>query len=454
VTTVVIVGAGKGGRALLEMFTDDPTVSIVGVADVNPWAPGIELARRIGVPVTTDFRAMVATAAVDLVIDVTGDAAVHRAIRDATPPGTEVMGGLGARFMWDLVAARKRADELEGRYALVVRELQAQSESDFIVGQNPKMREIVELVARVAPTLTTVLIRGESGTGKELVARAIHRHSPLRDRPLLTVNCTALTPTSMESELFGHRRGAFPGVVEDRTGLFEKADAGTIFLDEIGDMPLATQAKLVRVLQAGEVRPLGDAAPRRVRVRVIAATNRDLDAVRDRNELRDDLFHRLSGFTITLPPLRERAEDIPVLAYHFLRKAEADVNKKVDRISAEALDLLKRYAWPGNLRELQNIIERAVVLAPERTIEPAHLPLHLQPPAPGAGAAEGLLGARDRMARQFERDAVVKLLVESRGNVSGAARLARTTRRNFHRLLRKHGVDPRLFRNGTETATG
>jgi DNA-binding NtrC family response regulator len=187
-----------------------------------------------------------------------------------------------------------------------------------------------------------------------------------------------------------------------------------------------------------------------VRVRVIAATNRDLEAARERNEVRDDLFYRLSGFTITLPPLRERAEDIPVLAYHFLRKAEADVNKKVDRISAEALDILKRYAWPGNLRELENIIERAVVLAPKRTIEPAHLPLHLQ--EPGAGPAEGLLPARDRMARQFERAAVVRLLAESRGNVSGAARLARTTRRNFHRLLKKHGVDARLFRNGAETS--
>jgi transcriptional regulator with PAS, ATPase and Fis domain len=304
------------------------------------------------------------------------------------------------------------------------------------------MREVAELLARVAPTPTTVLIRGESGTGKELVARAIHRYSPLRDKPLLTVNCTALTPTLMESELFGHRRGAFTGAVSDKVGLFEKADGGTMFLDEIGDMPLEMQGKLLRVLQAGEVKPVGDVVTRRVRVRVIAATNRDLEAAIQRGEFREDLFYRFNTFTITLPPLRERVEDLPVLAYHFLRSAAAKVNKKVERITAEALDLLNRYGWPGNLRELENIIERAVVLASERSIQSHHLPLHLQEPGKlELTVDDGLLAGKERLIREFERQAVVRFLRETGGNISAAARKARITRRNFHRLLAKHAID-------------
>jgi transcriptional regulator with PAS, ATPase and Fis domain len=448
VTTVVIVGGGKGGRALLEMLVGDPTVTIAGIADVNAWAPGIDLARRLNLPVATDFRELVADPQVDLVIDVTGDPEVHRAIHGLKAPATEVMGGIGARFMWDLVAERKRSLELEDRYSLVVRELQAQAEADFIIGQNPKMREVAELIARVAPAPTTVLVRGESGTGKELAARAIHKYSPLRDKPLLTVNCTALTPTLMESELFGHRRGSFTGAVADKAGLFEKADGGTIFLDEIGDMPLEMQGKLLRVLQAGEIKPVGDVVTRRVRVRVIAATNRDLEQAMQRGEFREDLFYRFNIFTITLPPLRERVEDIPILAYHFLRKAEAKVNKKVERISNDALDLLKRYAWPGNLRELENIVERAVVLASEGAVAPAHLPMHIQgTPTLGMAAGEGLVLSKERIVREFERQTVLRLLAESRGNVSIAAKLARITRRNFHRLLTKHRIDSREFKH-------
>ena len=441
-TNVVIVGAGKGGRALLEMLVGDRTVSLLGIADLNAWAPGIEFARRVSVPISTDFRELVKDPRVDLVIDVTGNPDVHRTILETKPPAAEVMGGIGARFMWDLLAERKRSEELEDRYSLVVRELAAQADSDFIIGQNPKMREVAELLARVAPAPTTVLIRGESGTGKELVARAIHRYSPLRDKPLLTVNCTAVTPTLMESELFGHRRGAFTGAVGDKVGLFEKADGGTMFLDEIGDMPLEMQGKLLRVLQAGEIKPVGDVVTRRVRVRVIAATNRDLEAAIQRGEFREDLFYRFNTFTITLPPLRERIEDIPVLAYHFLRTAAAKVNKKVERFAAEALDLLNRYTWPGNLRELENIIERAVVLASERSIEARHLPLHLQDPGKLDVAVEdGLLAGKDRLVRQFEREAVLRFLRETGGNISAAARKARITRRNFHRLLAKHSID-------------
>jgi len=446
-TKVVIIGAGKGGRALLEMFKGDSTVSILGIADVNPWAPGLELARRLNIPVATDLRALITDPQLDLIIDVTGNVEVAREIQRLKPPHTEVMGGASAKFVWDLLAERKRSEELEDRYALMLRELQAQAEGDFILGQNSKMREIAEQIARVAPTPTTVLIRGESGTGKELVARAIHRSSHLRDKPLITVNCTALTPTLMESELFGHKRGAFTGAVMDKAGLFEKADGGTMFLDEVGDMPLEMQGKLLRVLQAGETKPVGDVVTRKVRVRVIAATNRDLEKALVAGEFRQDLFYRFNTFTVTLPALRERTEDIPVLAYHFLRKAEAKVNKKVDRLSPEALDLLKRYSWPGNLRELENSIERAVVLASGRQVEASHLPFDLDragpmPMIPGGGFLRG----KERVVALFEQEVIAQLLTEAQGNISAAAKKAGITRRSFHRMLLKHSIKRGKFK--------
>jgi transcriptional regulator with GAF, ATPase, and Fis domain len=393
----------------------------------------------------------VADPTVDLIIDVTGSPDVARAIQTLKPLTAEVMGGVSAKFMWDLLAERKRSEELEDRYGMMLREIQAQAEGDFIIGQNPKMKELAELIVRVAATPTTVLIRGESGTGKELVARAIHRYSNVRERPLVTVNCTALAPTLLESELFGHKRGAFTGAVADKPGLFERADGGTMFLDEVGDMPLEMQAKLLRVLQTGEIKPVGDVVTRKVRVRVIAATNRDLEKALAVSEFREDLFYRFNTFTITLPPLRDRTEDIPVLAHHFLRKAEAKVNKRVDRFAPEALDLLKRYPWPGNLRELENIIERAVVLATSRQVEVVHLPLHLQEPAPATlRAGEGFLQARARTLALFEREAISRLLVEARGNVSVAARRAGVTRRNLHRLILKHRIKTRSFRGETD----
>lgn len=449
-TKVAIVGAGKGGRALLEMFAGDPTVTILGVGDVNPWAPGLELARRLDIPVVTDLRGLIADPRLDLIIDVTGSPDVQRTILELKPATTEVMGGASARFVWDLLAERKRSEELEDRYGLMLRELQAQAEGDFIIGQNPKMKELAELIVKVAATPTTVLIRGESGTGKELVARAIHRYSNLRDKPLITVNCTALAPALLESELFGHKRGAFTGAVADKPGLFEKADGGTMFLDEVGDMSPEMQSRLLRVLQTGESKPVGDVVTRKVRVRVIAATNRLLEKAIATGEFREDLFYRFNAFTVTLPPLRERVEDIPVLAHHFLRKAEAKVNKKVDRFTPESLDLLKRYPWPGNLRELENIIERAVVLATGRQVEVALLPLHLQENAPGpVEGSEGFTEAKGRAVARFERDAITRFLGEARGNVSAAAKRAGITRRNFHRLIVKYRLDVQSFRSET-----
>lgn len=442
----MIVGAGKGGVALLDLFHGDPGVTVVAVCDVNPRAPGMLLARRLGIAAALDYRRLLEKQKPDLVIDVTGDPAVEADLHRLKPPGTEVIGGTAALFLWELIEEKRKKEDIEGRYHAVQKELQDRRDSEFIVGKSLKMKEISRLILKVAPTPTTVLIRGESGTGKEVIAQAIHRYSRLRERMLVTVNCTALTSTLMESELFGHKKGAFTGAIRDKIGLFEKADGGTIFLDEIGDISPETQSKLLRVLQTGEIRPVGDVTTRKVEVRVVAATNRDLERAIARGEFREDLFYRFNTFTITLPPLRERVEDIPLLAYHFLRKAEAKVNKKVEEISERAMDLMQLYHWPGNLRELENIIERAVVLTPSRRVEVEHLPHHIQQSPEGRGGAEGFMEARERALSRFEREALTNYLLESRGNVSKAALKARIPRRTFHRLLAKHAIHPQSFR--------
>ena len=445
-TKILLIGAGQAGTGLLEMFQQDHSIAIVGVVDINEGAPGVLLARRLRIPTGSDFKEFIRNPEIDLIIDVTGNPEVDRMLWQLKAERAEVMGGRGAKFLWDLMEERRRKQELEGQYKLALRELRSLSDTEFIIGGTPGMKEIGVLITKVAPTPTTVLLRGESGTGKEVVARAIHHHSHLREKPLVTVNCTALSPTLMESELFGHRKGAFTGAIKDKIGLFEKGAGGTIFLDEIGDMSLEMQAKLLRVLQTGEIKPVGDATTRRVQLRIIAATNRDLEAAIRRGEFRADLFYRFNTFTITLPPLRERAEDIPILAAHFLRKAEAKVNKKVERVSPEAIQCLERYSWPGNLRELENTIERGVVLAPSGQIEAEHLPLHFQSAGLKVDHADGFSRAKARMIDAFERDALCRYLGQAAGNISQAAALARMTRRTFHRLILKHRISPRTFR--------
>jgi transcriptional regulator with GAF, ATPase, and Fis domain len=439
-TRLILIGAGKGGKALLELFHKDPNLEILGVADKDKRAPGMELARNLGLPITSDFRELLKTQGIDLIIDVTGNSDVAGQIYALKSAGIEVVGGHAARFIAEFIQARSQAEAIEDKYQLAMRELESRADSEFIIGNNPKMKEISGLIGKVAPTPTTVLIRGESGTGKELVARAIQRHSRLNNQPLVTLNCTALSPTLLESELFGYKRGAFTGAFADRKGLFEKAHGGTMFLDEIGDMSLEIQAKLLRTLQTGEIRPVGDMHTRQVSVRIIAATNRDLEkAIRDGN-FREDLFYRINTFSIALPPLRERVEDIPFLAQYFLQRARAKVNKRVDSISPQALSLLRSYAWPGNLRELENIIERAVVLTSSLLIKAEHLPLHVQDGIPFKPQL-GFMRSKAHAIAQFEREALSGYLLESEGNISRAAVLAQIPRRTFHRLLAKHKLN-------------
>jgi transcriptional regulator with PAS, ATPase and Fis domain len=438
-TRVILIGAGRGGRTLLELFHRDPSVEIVGVADRDEGAPGMVLAREFGLLATTSYRELLTTKSADLIIDVTGDSQVGRDIQGLKPRETEVVGGNAARFISQCIEAKDNNEALQDRYQLALRELEARGGNEFIIGSNPKMKEISELIAKVAPTPTTVLIRGESGTGKELVARAIHHHSTLSQQPLVTLNCTALPPTLLESELFGYKRGAFTGAYSDRKGLFEKAHGGTMFLDEIGDMSLETQGKLLRTLQTGEIRAVGDVHTRSVAVRIITATNRDLERSIREGTFREDLFYRINTFTITLPPLRERIEDVGFLAEYFLQRARAKVNKRVECIAPQALALLRNYAWPGNLRELENIIERAVVLTSSTMIEAEHLPLHVQ----DVVAFEPRLGfmpSKAQAVARFERQALAKYLLEAEGNVTRAAVLAKIPRRTFHRLMAKHNI--------------
>ncbi len=350
--------------------------------------------------------------------------------------------------------------EIEKSYQVMQREFDSHFGIDFIVGRSPQMRDVHSLVMKVAPTPTTVLIRGESGTGKELIARAIHQNSPVKDRPLVTLNCTAIPEGLLESELFGHVKGAFTGAVASKLGVFEAADGGTLFLDEIGDISPGLQAKLLRVLQTGEIKRVGEATSRTVRVRLIAATNRDLEADIRAGRFREDLYYRLNIVEIELPPLRARRGDIALLAEHFLKRARAKLNKNVTGISRETLAMLRAYAWPGNIRELENVIERAVVFAQAGRIEADHLPENvraatlpggtLPPPRLAAALVEvdagavpeagSLIASKRRLLDRFERAQLLAYLSRAGGNISRAARLADVPRRTFHRLLAKHGL--------------
>src|SRR3989454_7934173 len=309
-----------------------------------------------------------------------------------------------------------------------------------VVGRSPAMVDVYKTVARVAPGRSTVLILGESGTGKELIARAIHEHSPRRKRAFVAVDCGALTETLLESELFGHVRGAFTGALADAPGLFAEADGGTIFLDEIGDVSAVLQAKLLRVLQEHEIRPVGGSAWRAVDVRVIAATNRELAAAVEEGHFREDLYYRLKVVTLQLPPLRERREDIPLLVDHLVRRAAHECRKTVSGASEQALAWLRAYHWPGNVRELAHALERGVALAQQEVLTAEDLPDELRRPGPAPARAT----PEDRPTlAELKRRYVHRVFEESGGNVSRAAQVLGVDRRSLYRMLQRYGVTPR-----------
>jgi two-component system, NtrC family, response regulator HydG len=324
---------------------------------------------------------------------------------------------------------------------------------DGLVGSSAAMREVTRIVDAVAYSATTVLVTGESGTGKELVARALHARSPRRAQPFVALNCGALTETLLESELFGHVKGAFTGAQRDQRGLFDAADGGTIFLDEIGDIPPATQVRLLRVVQEGEIKRVGAADSVRVDVRVIAATHRDLTKLVRAGKFREDLFYRLNVINVPLPPLRDRVEDVPLLAHHFLRRYAERLEKKIRTLAPDAVELLCAYRWPGNVRELENAMERAVVLCRGDAVTASDLPpavtgrtapLVREAPAngdEGAWLALSYAAAKEQALRRFEKGYVEALMRMCDNNISAAARKAGMDRSNFKRVLRKYRTD-------------
>jgi two-component system NtrC family response regulator len=326
---------------------------------------------------------------------------------------------------------------LENENARVTAETEAGARFEEIIGSTPSMGEIFNMVSLVAKTDVTVLVQGESGTGKELVARAVHSKSRRKNAPFVPINCGAIPEALLESELFGHEKGAYTGAHVQRKGKLELADGGTILLDEIGEMPLPLQVKLLRFLQERKVERLGGRQRIHVDTRVIAASNKDLKADIAAGGLREDLYFRLSVVTITLPPLRERAEDIGILANVFLRRACQEYRRKL-RFGEEALTAVTQYHWPGNIRELENAVQRASIMARGRFIEPADLGI----PSPGRIERLSLREARNRVERQV----VVDALTRTRGNISRAATELGVSRPTLHGLLEKHGIDSRELR--------
>lgn len=321
-----------------------------------------------------------------------------------------------------------------------------------IIGHSPAIRETVRMVLKVAPTAHTVLILGESGTGKELVAREIHKHSPRHRKPFLAVNCASLTETLLESELFGHEKGAFTDAYQQKKGLFERADHSTLFLDEIGDTSLGMQAKILRALQEREVLRVGGTEPIKVDVRIIAATNRNLDQLMLEGKFREDLYYRLKVIPIVCPPLRERRDDIEELALHFMRKAGLASGRDVRGISADALNALKSYRWPGNVRQLEWAIERAVVLGESGQVEMEDLPPEILQPAEEISPPRPLAPASQPGAPPFtpiisettweehEKAKITEALQRTNGNITRAAQLLGMSFRTLQYRLEKFGI--------------
>ncbi|HLB25741.1 MAG TPA: sigma-54 dependent transcriptional regulator [Nitrospirota bacterium] len=322
------------------------------------------------------------------------------------------------------------------------RELEEQYRFTGIIGRSPKMEEVYELVSRVAGTNASVLIQGESGTGKELVARSIHYNSRRKGKPLVILNCAALAEGVLESELFGHEKGAFTGAIKKKAGRFELAHEGTLFLDEIGEIPVTTQLKLLRVLQEHEFERVGGEKTIKVDVRIIAATNKDLMAMVREGRFREDLYYRLNVVTINIPPLRERRDDVAELAQFFLKKFSAETGKHIAAIDPVAMEMLSRYDWPGNVRELENIIERAVVLEKGDTVTPASLPLTLRFEEEGHGEARltAGTGTLTDVLEDLERQLIVKALKDCGGSQTAAAASLGLKRSTLRYKLEKYGL--------------
>ncbi len=340
---------------------------------------------------------------------------------------------------------RRLEEQLSAYVGMLSKEAHGEFNFGAIVGESPALREVLARVEQVAQTSSTVLLRGETGTGKEMVARAIHINSARESKPFVRVNCAALAPGVLESELFGHEKGSFTGAVARRLGRFELADGGTLFLDEVGDLPADVQVKLLRVLQEREFERVGGADTIKVDVRVVSATHRDLEKLIADGTFREDLYYRLNVFPIVLPPLRERPSDIPLLAEHFVGKYASAAGKSVRGLDAGAATALGGYPWPGNVRELENVIERALILTRGTELSSADLEFTRRAPAPAAptaapAASNGGRPLTERLHEQ-ERSAIVAAIDTAQGNIAHAARSLGINRSTLYYRMRKHGLE-------------
>jgi DNA-binding NtrC family response regulator len=428
--------ATSGEAALSRLAQENPDLLIIDVR--MPGTSGLEVTRIVhGKYPSLPIIVMTAFGSIETAVE-----AIHEGAFDfiSKPMNLEELKKTVSRALAQR-ALQRRAQVSHGG------DDEKQQQLGKIIGKSSAMLEVYKTVARVASTKSTVLILGESGTGKELIARAIHQHSPRANHPFVAVDCGALTETILESELFGHVRGSFTGALADKKGVFEEAQGGTCFLDEIGGISANMQAKLLRVLQEHEVRRVGGKDWVKVDVRVVAATNQNLAQAVNQGEFRQDLYYRLDVVSIHLPPLRERVEDIPLLAGHFLQRYSQESGKSIKAISDKAMELLCAYSWPGNIRELENAIEQAVALSYQPIVTPDDLPAAVR----DHGAAKSF--REDSQNGQFlfpdtptleevKKRYVLHVLKHNQGNVSRSARVLNIDRRSLYRMLARFKIEP------------
>ena len=415
------VRAAEGGEAALASLQEEP-VDLVFASSSLPDMTGLallEAIRGLGDPPEVIF--ITAYETIDAAVKAVKRGALCYITRPLTPDRL-------------LHLTRKAVEEIRLRREneALRRELDRRYTYKDLIGKSPRMQEVFQLLENLTGTESNVLIMGKSGTGKELVARAIHAQSPRKERRFVALNCGGLTETLLESELFGHIKGAFTGAISSKPGVFQEADGGTLFLDEIANMPLSMQVKLLRTIQEGEIKQVGSNQTVKVDVRFIAATNRDLLQAVEEGVFREDLYYRVNVITITLPDLAERTEDIPLLANHFLEWFAKKLRKPVDRIAEDAMGLLMDYAWPGNVRELENCIERAVVLAKGTSISAAEMP----PSVRALQQKEGLRLPVGITLEDLEREAILRTLAHCNGNRAAAAKMLGLAERTLYRKLR------------------
>ncbi len=359
-------------------------------------------------------------------------------IRLLTLVGSMIAGAVRSRQEYI-----EEIERLQHENDILQDELRDKQRYKSIVGNSGKMQHVFDLIGRVAPTQATVLIRGESGVGKEMIADAIHFNSSRVNKEFIKVNCAALPESLIESELFGHEKGAFTGAQAMRKGRFEMADGGTIFLDEIGDLPAQTQIKLLRILQEREFERLGSSKPIKIDVRIVCATNRNLEELITKGDFREDLYYRINVFPVFLPPLRERINDIPALVDHFIGEYNRKNNARIRRISSAAIDILMMYHWPGNIRELENCVERACIMSVDNVIRSHNLPPTLQTAQSSGTKAKGGL---DTMLERVEKQLILETLQSTKGNVTKAAEILKVTERILGLRVSKYEIDTKRFK--------